>query len=1104
MALQQTQPQPQPSYILRGHASQIHSTSFIRQNTRLITGDAEGWIVIWSIAIKRPVAVWRAHEGSILGTGAWGTNKIITHGKDNKLIVWQLSEEDEQAMSIVLPVDTPPEPRKQPWLLHVLDVNTMNFCSFAQGSADSSTSSSDGAGEELLIAVPNTISSESVDIFHLPSSKRLHTVSHRAAFKGGMVMAISIFHHPKSQNLTVIAGYESGHTAISELSSTNWKTLYAARSHTQPVLSLQVDPSREFCVSSSADAIIAKHPVPSVPEDTVMAVISKPLKTVQTKHSGQQDLKIRSDGKIFATAGWDSKVRVYSAKSMKELAVLKWHNEGCFAVAFAVVSSATELHFHTNESPTGTALTKTVAAMTVKEERLWKAKTAHWIAVGSKDGKPRIDELCHPSFLVRQTSKDSKFRASALYRILGISDTSKSVEASKLHALCQTCRKAFTSTVSSPLLLPLSPSHDAEFDFMLHSSFFSLKVSVDEFCHFCTIVWEYLFLNSDLFPLSPTLLEELLKADDSPVYLILTANRWPRGQDGRSYMVSCPRILEWGFTDNPSFFEHLVIAPNNHDILDPYSRPHPAQAYINTSSVEHSLLVKYWSETCISQHQVCQKTQHFVPTRLILISDDGTHVRLCITKNDHNCSVYVTLSHCWGSAKDVPKLTLSTLTSFTQSMRVQTLPRTFQDAIAITRNLGVKYIWIDTLCIIQDFEADWIHEAGLMDSLYENSFCTVAAASGHNPHDGIFISRDPLRYFPCCIPHQNEKWYALPSMETGSQSVRETHLNSRAWVYQEVMLSPRVIYYTTQGVFWSCRQGEATEGDYRGRKHTSDGDGTPLFHGSIAKDVRHTLVGSKRTTSHSRIAPFSGSSSLQVLFQDSRELIANTQFSSIKPGLLQESPVTAPKSCSYQWLSIVVEYSRRNLTRSSDKLVALSAIANRLAKSWKYAYLAGLWKESLYYDLHWSETTTNLAEIISVSVQTRPEDIYQTGQVSDGTLVIQGKLINGLTVCNEAIVGLLRFTTDYSAHYKSSFFLDTHSVYPKVPARACFLPLTLFQDTDRPGHTWLDGLVVVERETPHEGIFDRIGLFKIVSYGDKERLIRDFACDIEEREVVLK
>jgi WD40 repeat protein len=208
-----------------------------------------------------------------------------------------------------------------------------------------------------------------------------------------MVMAISIFHHPTSQNLTIIAGYESGHTAVSELSHGNWKMLYAARSHTQPVLSLQVDPSREFCVSSSADAIIAKHPVPLVPENTVMAVMSKPLKIVQTKHSGQQDLKIRSDGKILATAGWDSKVRVYSTKSMKELAVLKWHNEGCFAVAFATVSSISESHSSTNDSPSGTALTKAVAAMTVKEERLWKAKTAHWIAVGSKDGKVSLWDI---------------------------------------------------------------------------------------------------------------------------------------------------------------------------------------------------------------------------------------------------------------------------------------------------------------------------------------------------------------------------------------------------------------------------------------------------------------------------------------------------------------------------------------------------------------------------------------------------------------------------------------------------------------------------------------------------------------------------------------
>ena len=71
-------PPAQPAYILRGHGSQIHATAFIRSNHRLLTGDADGWIVLWSLTIKRPVAVWRAHEGSILGASAWGSDRIIT------------------------------------------------------------------------------------------------------------------------------------------------------------------------------------------------------------------------------------------------------------------------------------------------------------------------------------------------------------------------------------------------------------------------------------------------------------------------------------------------------------------------------------------------------------------------------------------------------------------------------------------------------------------------------------------------------------------------------------------------------------------------------------------------------------------------------------------------------------------------------------------------------------------------------------------------------------------------------------------------------------------------------------------------------------------
>jgi hypothetical protein len=99
------------------------------------------------------------------------------HGKDYKLIAWKFSEADESSMSVVLPVDTPPEPRRQPWVLHIIMVNTMNFCSFAQCAVTASSKKEGGeeeegkektasAEDELLIAVPNTQSSETVRFPH--------------------------------------------------------------------------------------------------------------------------------------------------------------------------------------------------------------------------------------------------------------------------------------------------------------------------------------------------------------------------------------------------------------------------------------------------------------------------------------------------------------------------------------------------------------------------------------------------------------------------------------------------------------------------------------------------------------------------------------------------------------------------------------------------------------------------------------------------------------------------------------------------------------------------------------------------------------------------
>ncbi|KAJ4411664.1 Astra associated protein 1 Asa1 [Neurospora sp. IMI 360204] len=453
---------PTPKTILRGHKAQVHAATFIRNNERLVTGDADGFVIAWDLAIMRPRAVWQAHENAILGIAGWGNDRIITHGRDNKLMVWKLTGDDEARMSTTLPLDPCTEPRPKPWILHLLEVNTMNFCSFSycpvpvpvlpgqQEGQSQDTAEESKSGSELLIAVPNTLASEAIDIFHLPSQTRRHTV--KLGDKNGMVMAVALFNQANS--LTLVAGYENGLAIVAHRDpiKNDWIPLYQAICHSQPILSLSVSPARDFFLTSSADAVIAKHPLPPVvSQDTTSTHVTatqvsesegsnrpvndkavgksllgaalakakqnpssqqhkpqeaqtQPLKTVNTKHAGQQSIDIRSDGLVFATAGWDSKVRVYSTKTLKEVAVLKWHQVGCYAVAFADIAPKSSAPSINDQNPKATASTTgtdslghdfdksltvvpKLVELTVRDKRLRQATTAHWLAAGSKDGK---------------------------------------------------------------------------------------------------------------------------------------------------------------------------------------------------------------------------------------------------------------------------------------------------------------------------------------------------------------------------------------------------------------------------------------------------------------------------------------------------------------------------------------------------------------------------------------------------------------------------------------------------------------------------------------------------------------------------------------------
>ena len=314
------------------------------------------------------------------------------------------------------------EARKEPWLLHSMPVNALNFCAFAMcyGETQSQDSfshishdppsatqngnqlddipnlslESEFMDRPIIVAVSNALDSGAIDFFHLPSERRVSTLPVDKQVKTGMVMALSLSRHSSNGRLTVASGYESGHAMVHIQQSNiadqpwSWKKVLVSLPHSQPVLSLDISPAADFFFTSSADAIIASFAIPT--NSATSNVVEKPNKVLNTKHAGQQGLSMRSDGRIFATAGWDARIRVYSARGMRELAVLKWHKDGCYAVAFATIGPE---KVRPKSTSSGSTITEPrhghphSALDDIKNQRNSRAQTTHWLAAGGKDGK---------------------------------------------------------------------------------------------------------------------------------------------------------------------------------------------------------------------------------------------------------------------------------------------------------------------------------------------------------------------------------------------------------------------------------------------------------------------------------------------------------------------------------------------------------------------------------------------------------------------------------------------------------------------------------------------------------------------------------------------
>jgi hypothetical protein len=173
---------------------------------------------------------------------------------------------------------------------------------------------------------------------------------------------------------------------------------------------------------------------------------------------------------------------------------------------------------------------------------------------------------------------------------------------------------------------------------------------------------------------------------------------------------------------------------------------------------------------------------------------------------------YIALSHRWGDAiSDDEKryycTTKDNLEYRLNGFRISDLPNTFQDAITVTRELGVEYLWIDSLCIIQDGDggADWDKESKQMENVFSSAYCTIAATSARNMKDGFLKQMSP-KYLQ--VQSLSGRRFSISSGPDNFElDVNKAELNTRAWVMQERVLSRRTIHFSANQMYWDCQQG---------------------------------------------------------------------------------------------------------------------------------------------------------------------------------------------------------------------------------------------------------------------------------------------------------
>ncbi|CAG8959442.1 hypothetical protein HYFRA_00001340 [Hymenoscyphus fraxineus] len=320
----------------------------------------------------------------------------------------------------------------------------------------------------------------------------------------------------------------------------------------------------------------------------------------------------------------------------------------------------------------------------------------------------------------------------------------------------------------------------------------------------------------------------------------------------------------------------------------------------NTTSSSKSLqFAKQSLENCVTTHGHSKNTNEkkcLTPTRLIELGEKKCQLRLSAQlKELGENPAYATLSHCWGSVEQqssIFKLLTTNIEDLCQEIPMTKLCKTFKEAIEVTKSLGYEYLWIDSLCIIQDDKTDWLKESSLMSTVYGGSIVTIAATGATDGSNGLFFQRDGKSYDrQFCRTSMGQVWEIRDEKYSMSTYVDDAPLATRGWVFQERFLSQRTVHFTSKQIVMECQEGINCEAWPSGIPGES---------------------------------------------------------------WMRSPPRYFPKTTDMRdWRKVVEFYSKLNLTYPQDKLVALSGVSRQFFDRYGHKYCAGLWWRNIELQLLW-------------------------------------------------------------------------------------------------------------------------------------------------------